>query len=253
MRRFAVIALILATTWPCFGQQVIIARRRVPHSVGPTITVTSAVCTGTGVANTATCTLTPAVGDLLIIKSKSAGTASGTNTIAVTYGGTAACTATQVIAPVQQTNGGASFVVAESGCIVTAAGAAAPIVTWVGTFIGGTFVDIEAFTVHTTNTWKATFVDQVATNVGATTSTSCPTGTTAATTTATDFIFATCDVFNAAQTWGTLAGFTQYAAASRNTAGAYYKSVSSTGTQTTTVPLSATDFGIGMVAAFASN
>lgn len=224
-------------------------------SSGPTITVTSAVCTATGVANTATCTLaaSAAVGDLLIIKSKSSGTASGTNTIAITYGGTAACTAAQVIAPTQQTNGGASFVVAESGCIVTAAGAAAPIVTWVGTFIGGTFVDIEAFTVHTTNTWKTTFVDQVATNVVATTSTSCPTGTTAATTTATDFIFATCDVFNAAQTWGTLAGFTQYAAASRNTAGAYYKSVSSTGTQTATVPLSATDFGVGMIAAFASN
>lgn len=219
---------------------------------GPTITVTSAVCVGNATSATANCTLgaSGAVGDLLIVRSKTASTLSAFVTF--TFSVTASCaTLTPIVAETFQTNGGGQFTVAEVGCIITTGGANTPIATWAG----GTasFTDIEAFTVHTTNTWKTSFVDQAASNIGATTSTSCTTGTTSATTNANDFILATCDVFNAGQTWGTLAGFTQYAAASRNTAGIYYQSVTSTGTQTATVPLSATDFGVGMIAALASN
>lgn len=218
---------------------------------GPTITVTSAVCVGSAVAQLASCTLgaSGVVGDLLVIRSKTASTAAAT--VAWSFSGTSSCTPTTVNAATFQGNGTGTFTVASAGCIITTAGANTPMATWTGST--SFFADIEAFTVHTTNTWKTTFVDQVQANVGTTTSTSCPTGTTTATTTANDFILATCDVFNAGQTWGALAGFTQYATASRNTAGIYYKTVTSTGTQTAIVPLSATDFGVGMIAAFASN
>jgi hypothetical protein len=226
-------------------------------AAGPTITVTSAVCVGTNTTsgtagNIANCTLgaSGAVGDLLIVRSKTA--SSGAATVTYSFTGTSSCTLTTVNPPAFQPNGGGTFTVASAGCIITTTGANTPVATWTGssTF----FTDIEAFTIHTTTSWKTTFVDAVSTPVVATTTgVTCPTGTTAATTTANDFILATCDVFNAGQTWGALSGFTQYAAASRNTAGIYYKTVTSTGTQTAIVPLSTTDFGVGMIAAFASN
>lgn len=219
---------------------------------GPTITVTSAVCVPSSAsAQFASCTLgaSGAVGDLLVVRSKTASAAAAT--VAYSFSGTSSCTLTTVNPAIFQGNGTGTFTVASAGCIITTAGANTPVATWTGSL--ASFTDIEAFTVHTTNTWKTTFVDQVASNVGTSTSTSCPTGTTTATTTANDFILATCDSFNAGQTWGALAGFTQYAAASRNTAGIYYKTVTSTGTQTATVPLSVSDFGVGMIAAFASN
>lgn len=223
----------------------------VPVTGGPTITVTSAVCiNSTSSSNAISCPFgaSGAVGDLAIFKSK-VGFVGGTQTPTWTFSGTSSCTPTTVVAPVTQSNGGGTFIETISACIITTAGANTPLITWTA----GSFVDIEAFTVHTTNTWKTVFVDQTQNNIQATTSTSCPTGTTAATTTANDFILATCDVFNVGQTWGALAGFTQYAAASRNTAGTYYKVVTSTGTQTATIPLSTTDFGVGVIVAFASN
>lgn len=233
-------------------QQAVIMSPQPSSGGGPTITVTSTVlCVGTGASNTANCTLgaSGTAGDLLIVRSKTGSTVAGT--VAWSFSATSSCTLTTVNAATFQANGGGTFTVASAGCIITTAGANIPIATWAGS--SGGFTDIEAFTVHTTNTWKTTFVDQVASNIGTTTSTSCPTGTTTATTTANDFILATCDVFNVGQTWGALALYTQYVAASRNTAGIYYQVVISTGPQSTTVPLSASDFGVGMIAAFASN
>lgn len=218
---------------------------------GPTITVTSAVCVGSAATVGASCTLGAAgvVGDLLIVRSKTGSAAAAT--VAYSFSGTSSCTLTTVNPAAFQATGANNFTVASAGCIITTAGATTPVATWTGS--GAFFTDIEAFTIHTTNTWKTTFVDQVATNIGTVASTSCPTGTTAATTTSNDFILAACDVFAVGQTWGALAGFTQYAAASRNTAGIYYQTVTSTGTQTATVPLSGSDIGVGMIAAFASN
>jgi hypothetical protein len=66
-------------------------------------------------------------------------------------------------------------------------------------------------------------------------------------------VIAVCQVFNAGQTWGALAGFTQQSSASRNTTGFYWKPVTSTGTQTATIPLSTTDFGLGFIVALKSN
>lgn len=233
-------------------QQAIVKSPQPPNGV-PTITVTSSVCVNSDPSQSVTCTWpsSGAVGDLAVFISKSA-TAAGTWTPTWTFTGTAPCTPTQVVAPTVQPNGGGTFVKTIYACIITTAVAAAPNILW--TVSSSVFTDIETFTVHTSNTWKTAFVDQVSTPIVATvTSTSCPTGTTAATTNANDFILATCDVFNAGQTWGTLALYTQYPAASRNTAGVYYAIATSTGAKSAIVPLSVSDFGVGMLVAFASN
>lgn len=255
MSKYVLMFLLVISIIPVAsrGQSMPFGSRPITSGGGaPTITVTSAVCNGTANAASTSCTLgaSAAVGDLLIIKSKSAALTL-TETVVFSFSGTASCTPTSVLAETQQPNGSGTFTVAIAGCIVTAAGASIPVATWTGT--SPFFSDIEAFTVHTTNTWKTTFVDQVASNPSATSSTSCGTGTTSATTTANDFILATCDNFNVGETWGTLTGFTSYVAAERSTAATYYKSVTSTGTQTATVPLSAADFGLGVIVAFASN
>ena len=221
---------------------------------GATISYAGAACVGNASAASGSCTMgaSGAIGDLLIVISKTSATSS-TPTAAMTFSGTASCVSpTQVIAPIWQSNGtGGHFIAAMFGCIITTAGARSPVVTWVGA--DGTFTDIAVATYHTSTSWKSTFVDRTATNIAATSSTSCPTGTTAATTNAADLIVAVCMNFNVAETWGSLAGFTNRASSSRNTSGWYDKSVSATGTQTATVPLSAADFGLGMIAAFASN
>lgn len=258
MRRLVVsllFVLALQTLSVASGQVRIPGPGGGPPAGPPTITVTSALCPPNGVAAaTTSCTLGAAgvVGDLLILKSKSSATVAGGVGPVWSFSGTASCSPVEIVPPALQPNGAGIFAVEEAACIVTTGGVTTPVVTWGGAGTAG-FVDIEAFTVHTTNSWKTTFVDQIATNAAATTGVTCPTGTTPATTTANDFILATCDVFNATQTWGALTGYTQYAAVSRNTAGAYYKVVTSTGAQTTAVPLSATDFGLGIIVAFASN
>jgi hypothetical protein len=124
------------------------------------------------------------------------------------------------------------------------------VITWFGA--DGAFTDIKVGTYHARTSWAPNFVDRVATNVATESSTRCPTGTIAATANVDDLVVATCDNFNAAQTWGPLNGFTSRTGSSRNTAGWYDATVSSTGTQTATIPLSFSDLGVGMIAAFAT-
>lgn len=220
--------------------------------VGPTIAITSATCAGTSPGhNTDTCTLgaTAAVGDLYVVASKTDSTSA---TASIAYS-SSACTLVPSIAPTFQTNGSGKFNYAQAACIVTTAIADAPLVTWTGAGVDNGFTDIQAFTVHTSNTWKTTFLDQKATNVAATTSTSCATGTTAATTNANDWLLATCSVFNVGQTQGSLSGYTSLTTVSSTTVLNYGKSVTSTGTQAATVPLSGSDFGLGAIVAYASN
>jgi hypothetical protein len=149
-----------------------------------------------------------------------------------------------------QDNGSGHFITSASGCIITATGTNTPVATWTGT--DGSFTDIEAFTISTTSTWKSTFLDTVLAAKATTSTTACP-ATAITTTNANDFVVAVCQVFNAGQTWGTLSGYTNAATASRNTTGIYYKSVSATGSQTATVPLSAADYGLSFIISFASN
>ena len=177
-----------------------------------TITYAAAHCVGSTSTATASCALAAsgAVGDLLVLASKSS-TVVNTATAAVSFSGTASCSSpTQVIAPQWQPNGSGHFSAVLFACIITTAGATTPAVTWTGG--DGSFTDIVAGTYHTTASWKSTFVDKSASNIVVTASTGCPTGTTAATTNANDLIVATCNNFNVAETWGTLAGFTNRAA-----------------------------------------
>jgi hypothetical protein len=218
-----------------------------------TITYTAASCTHSSLAVAASCTLAaPAsIGDLVVITSKSSSNTASVKAV-LTFSGTASCSkATQVIAPDRatwQTNGSGHFVTTMFACIVTTPGAASPVVTWFGS--DAAFTDIKVGTYHTTTSWAPNFGDKVATNVTTESSSRCPTGTIAETTKADDLIVATCDNFNDAQTWGPLNGFTLRANSSRNTTGWYDTAVSSTATQTVTIPLSSSDLGVGMIAAF---
>jgi hypothetical protein len=236
------IATVLLFTAPIVGAQ--------------TIAYTGASCTRHSSAITASCTLAAAaaVGDLEVITSKSASTTPSVTAV-LTFSGTASCPkGTQVIAPgaaTWQSNGAGHFVTTMFACIVTTAGAASPVVTWFGT--DGTFTDIKVATYHPVTSWASEFVDKAATHVAATSSKSCPMGTTAATANAKDLIVAVCDNFNVAETWGALTGFTNRSASSTNTTGWYDTTVSSTGAQTATIPLSSDDHGVGMIAAFAAN
>jgi hypothetical protein len=252
--------ILLLLSLPVAAQTMQMGTNAVPNPTGggggPTITLTSAVCTGNAASLTVNCTLgaSAAVGDLLLILTKSSSLV-GTATVAYSFTGTASCTPTAILAPgtaTFQSNGSGHFITAMAGCIITTAGANVPQAVWTGA--DASFSDIEVGVYHTTNTWKTTFLDQISTpNIATATATTCPTGTTASTTNANDLIIATCQVFNVGQTWGTLSGFTSRAALERNTTGWYDKSVTSTGTQTATVPLSVTDFGLGFIVAFASN
>lgn len=224
-----------------------------PFAGAQTITYTGANCTGNASSAAASCTLNAsgAVGDLLVIVSKSS-SATNSVTAALTFSATSSCSSpTQVVAPTWQSNGGAHFSATMFACVITTAGANVPVVTWTG--VDGTFTDIAVATYHTTTSWKSTFTDQTATNIAATSTASCPTGTTSTTNNATDLVLALCTNFNAGQTWGTLSGYTNRANSSRNTTGWYDTSVTVTGAQSATVPLSASDYGLGMIVAFASN
>jgi hypothetical protein len=226
-----------------------------PIAGAQTITYTGASCTRHSSGVTASCTLAiPAsVGDLEIITSKAASNTAAVRAV-LTFSGTASCPKeTQVIAPgaaTWQPNGSGHYVTTMFACIVTTTGVASPVVSWFGT--EGTFTDIKVSTYHATTGWTSDFVDRVATNVAATASESCPTGTTAVTANANDLIVAVCDNFNEAETWDTLTGFTNRPTSSTNTAGWYDTTVSSTGAQTATIPLSIKDHGVGIIAAFAA-
>lgn len=220
----------------------------------PTLSiVTTASCNGSSGTAAATCTNTgaSAIGDLVIFVSKSQSNSSGA-TIAFT--GTLPCTPTAVIAPsvaTWQSNGPAHFIAAIYACIVTSAVTAAPIGTWTsGT---GSFTDLRVGTYHSTAGWNATFADQNAQSISASSQTACSTGTTPPTTSPNELIVATCDVFNNSQTWNTLATYTSQTVVESSSAAWYSKQVSVTGTQTAAIVLSAADFGFGMIATFASN
>jgi hypothetical protein len=221
-----------------------------------TITYTGAACTRHSSGVTASCTLAaPAsVGDLEIVTSKSSSNTASVRAV-LTFSRSASCAkGTQVIAPgvgTWQPNGAGHFVTTMFACIVSNAGAASPVVTWFGT--DATFTDIKVATYHTTTSWASELVDKVATNIATQSSTSCSTGVTAATDNSHDLVVAVCDNYNAQQSWNALAGFTTRPASSTDTAGWYDTTVSSRGTQTANIPLSSSDLGVGMTAAFAAN
>lgn len=221
-----------------------------PHAVtysAPTITYVTAncpTCVGTGSTTASATPTTLVIGDLMVVTSKTQSTPS-TSTVAFT---SSACTFTPVFATAiwHTTN---SFSTRIAYCVVATGGSNAVTATWTGG--DGTFTDIAIGVYHTTNSWST--LDQSASAIQGTTGSTCPTGTTAATTNANDVVIGISQNFDNAQTWGALAGYTNRVNSSRNTVGWYDKFVTSTGTQTATIPLSVGNNCIGMIVAFKSN
>ncbi len=219
---------------------------------GPTISSVQGCVNSASSSLTATCAMGSSItsGNLLVVTSKTENT-TGTGTISVTSSSGVSCTWVQAVGSIPVSSG-SGFNTAMYTCNIPSTGAETIQVTWSGT-TGPNFTDIAVTEYQTSTSWKATVLDQSQFAYGSTSTTSCATGTTSATTNANDLIIAISQNFNSAETWGSLAGWTNRAASSRNTTGWYDQVVTSTGAQSATIPFSAADTCTGMIAAFASN
>ena len=220
-------------------------------SGGPTITYVQG-CVNSATAVTVTCALGSNItsGNLLVVTSKSQNN-SGTGIPTFTSSLGIGCTWVQAV-PTTLIGTGTPFNASMYTCLVPSTGAETVSVTWAGT-TGGPFTDITIAEYSTSTSWNSTVLDQSASSLNSASTTSCATGTTSATTNPNDLIIAVCENFNSAETWGALAGFTNRSGSSRNTSGFYDRVVTSTGTQSATIPLSTADSSTGMIAAFKSN
>lgn len=211
----------------------------------PVLTYAQGGTPATGSANVVSCATTGSVasGDLLVMLSKYQGTAAS---MAVSTASGPAVTWTDATA-LFNSNPGFSASVAWG--IAPTAGIETATATWTGGTDGG-FLDCTIADFHSTTGWNATPLDvqvSIADNSGGTTA--CVPGTTAATTNAHDLVVGACFNFNSAQTYGAVAGYTFQTASSRNTTALYWKSVSTVGTQTISVPI-APDVFTGFILTF---
>ena len=213
----------------------------------PTITYVQG-CVGNASGASATCAMPGNVtaGNLLVVTSKT----DGVSVTAFTATSSAGVTCTWTSAGVAQ-HTVSNFAGGMAYCVVPSTGAQTVQVTATGG--SGSFTDIAVAEYSSSSGWAASPLDVFTSSVNTASSTSCPSGTTSATTNANDLVFGACMTWNAGQTWGAVSGFTNRAASSRNTTGAYDKTVTSTGTQSFTGVLSASDISIGFVAAFKAN
>lgn len=219
-----------------------------PHSGGGGSTSTYIQgCVEDASAATTNCTTGSDVtaGNLLVVASKT-----GSQGLPVSYTITGAgCTWSQLTIIADAT--GEDMATNIGYCIVPTTTTGTITVTWAGGGLDSTFTDIAVAEYSGSAGWNATPLDQSVETATAT-STSCPSGTTSATTNADDLVVGVAFNFNQAQTYGAVAGYTFRSASSRNTTGYYDKDVSSTGTQSITVPI-ASDICNGMLAAFKLN
>lgn len=219
---------------------------------GPTVTYVGG-CVNSASALTNNCTASPSstFGNLLIAISKAQNSSgNGVPTFSTTG---ATCAWRRLIVPTDISTGN-SYNATVYGCLLTSSGTAVTTVTWTGT-TGGPFTDLSVSEWHTTGTWNASFFDRSSVLANVTSTTSCPSGTTAlATQNSNDLLIGICENFNNAETWGALSGWTNRATSSRNTTGVYSKTQTSTATQTVTVPKSVADTSTGILIALqASN
>jgi hypothetical protein len=207
-------------------------------------------CVNSASALTTSCTLSVTEDNLLVVASKTQNS-SGTGTVAFTTSGIS-CDWKRAMSTTDSVSG-SPFNATVYTCIAPATASATVTVTWAGTTTGP-FTDLSVSQWNTTSTWNDPVLDRWAQSSNTTSTTSCPTGTTEATQNPYDLVLAICQNFDSAETWGALAGWTNQSSASRNTLGLYSTSVSATGTQSATIPLSAADTSQGAVLAFqASN
>lgn len=137
---------------------------------------------------------------------------------------------------------------------LTGAGGAETVqVAWSGGGLSTGFTNIACAEYHTTNTWNSTALDKTTQTIKSTASTTCDSGATAATTVANEMVVGVCLTWNAAQTWGTVTGYTNRATPSRGTVGWYDKAISATGVQQYTNSAITSDIDMAFVATFKSN
>lgn len=212
-------------------------------------------CIGNTTGNNPNCsnTAAPQVGDLLFLVSYADGsTLSGVST-APGFTSTTLCSGgwTQIGSYQLQSNGTGKFVTASFYCVVTTANTTSVQAVWTGA--GTTFGGISLSDYTSTTGFAGSPVDGTpGVAVASTSTTGCPTGT-VTTSNSADLLIATCTNFNTGQTWGLLPGWTNEGASSRNTLGIYDSLQTSSGAQSTTVPLSVADYGVGQIFAFKLN
>lgn len=219
------------------------------HAVSATY-VNGCVNNISGSGQTITCTYTAsqAVGSLLVVAVKHDNTAADTPTFAATVSGaTASCTSTGNV----QTQAGL-FSTTWAACLVTSAGT--PVIT--GTWTGATtdaFLSIESGSYTATAGFTSATTDQIAPSVNAT-STTCASGTSGTTVNPNKLVVFVCENWNAGQTYGVApSGYSaNRTASSRNTTGWWDKSITSTGTQSTSTTI-VSDVSIGTILTFQLN
>lgn len=226
--------------------QVIVVKRR-SSAGGPAFTYVQG-CVNNAAAGSVTCAMGSNItsGNLLVVSSKSAGAGAITFTVSSSAG--VACTWSNAQS-LQHGIEGFSAVLAY--CRVPSTGAQTVQVTATGS--SGSFTDIAVAEYSSATGFAASPLDASSSSSNSPASTSCASGTTGATTNANDLVVGTCMTWNAGQTWGAVTDYTNRAASSRNTLGFYDKAVTSTGTQSFTGVLSASDNSMGFVAAFKGN
>lgn len=203
---------------------------------------------GAGATVTCNYTTSQASGSLLVIALKKDNTASDplTFTASVT-GATGTCNQVGTLS-----TQGILYSTAYAACLLTGAGTPVISVTWIGS-TSDTFLSIVSGSYTATSGFTSSTADVFTASVNAT-STSCITGTSAATVNANELVVFTCDNWNTAQTYGTTpTGYSaNRTASSRNTTGWFDKSVTATGTQSGTATI-LSDVSVGAVMSFQLN
>lgn len=196
-----------------------------------------------------TCTYTASqpVGTLLVIASKHDNPGGTLTFTAAVTGATASCTSTGNV----QTQTGL-FSTTWAACLVTVAGT--PVIT--GVWAGAStdlFLGIESGSYTATAGFTSATTDQIAPSVNAT-STTCSSGTSGTTVNANELVVFLCENWNTAQTY--LVAPSGYSSnrtvSSRNTTGWWDKSITSTGTQSTSTTI-LSDISIGTILTFQLN
>jgi hypothetical protein len=205
-------------------------------------------CVGSAASTAATCAtnINIASGNLLVVRTKTSSSGSTATVTLSISAGTGACGTWSYAINATTLNG--NFQNAVGYCIVSGSGTATIQAAWTnGT---GILTDISVAEYQPASAWGSPVLDGSAVyTITSPAQSTCPTGN-ITTTNANDLLVAVCDVWNNAQTWNALPGWTNEANSERNTSGWYDQYVTSTGTQSAAIPLSVNDTGTGIILAF---
>jgi len=219
-----------------------------------TVTVSGSCDSGNVAGLTPTCTSSGAgvTGDLVVITSKAQNTSgTGTMTPATLTGcGDPRVTGTNewVQIPPNTNGSGQAIDAAAAYCVLTAGSTPALSVTW--SSVSASATQLQGYVLHSTVGWNLTLLDRYVTTVTGSGST-CPTGSTNATTNSNDYVLAVCRTLGTNETWATNPGsYTKISPTGSNRTGVFSQLVSATGVQSATVALSSNAATSAMAIAF---